>query len=101
MSQQQLRDPVRTRVVVLASDALGRLPVEQVPTALKRVATFAPTRRARLAGAQILDVLSRDEHFRENLATQVGGSIPEALRQALQDGVLPDGADPVEAAAAA
>ncbi len=58
-------------MVALAADALGAMPVDQLPAALKRVASFAPNRRARLAGTQIAGVLETDEGFREHLAVQV------------------------------
>ena len=37
-----LPDPVRARVIALAAEGLGRMPVEILPTSLKRVASFAP-----------------------------------------------------------
>jgi predicted RNA-binding protein with PIN domain len=95
-----LPEAVRSRVVALAADGLGRMPVEHLPAALKRVASFAPARRARLAGRQIAAVLDADETFREHLATQVRALAGE-LGQALMDGKHPGAADPVEVAATA
>ena len=66
-----LPDRVRTRVVGLAADALGRMAVEVVPPSLVRVATFAPQRRARLAASQIASVLAADEGFRDRVAADV------------------------------
>ena len=94
-----LPDVVRTRVVALAADSLGSMPVEQLPPALKRVASFAPGRRAKLAGTQIAGVLETDETFRERLAVQVRARVAE-LAQALDEGTTP-AADPVELAAVA
>ena len=91
---------VRTRVVALASDALGRVPAEHLPPSLKRLAAFAPQRRAKLAGNQIAGALESDEIFREHLATQVRVAVPE-LAAALESGVRPAAADPVEVAAVA
>ncbi len=95
-----LPDSVRTRVVSLTADALGRLPVEQLPPALKRVASFAPARRAKLAGSQIASVLETDPDFRERVATQVRAAASE-LAEALEGGTTPAAADPVELAAVA
>ena len=41
---------VRQRVVGLAADALGRLAADEVPPALRQVARFTPTRRAKAGG---------------------------------------------------
>ena len=95
-----LPDLVRARVVALAADALGSLPAEQLPASLKRVASFAPNRRAKLAGTQIAGVLETDETFRERLAEQVRARVNE-LAQALEEGTTPAAADPVDLAAVA
>lgn len=95
-----LPDAVRARVVALAAQALGRMPGEHLPPALKRVASFAPARRARLAGSQIASVLETDEDFREHLAVQVRLQVPE-LAHALDSRAPPAAADPVELAAVA
>ncbi len=97
---QPLAGPVRARVTALAADALGRMPVEHLPAALKRAASFAPARRAKLAGSQITSMLETDEAFREHLAAQVRAQVPE-LAQALESGTPPAAADPVELAAVA
>lgn len=95
-----LPDGVRTRVVALAAEALGRLAPEHLPAPLKRVASFAPARRARLAGGQILAVLEADATFRERLAVQVRAATGD-LGEAVAEGRTPDHADAVEVAAAA
>jgi predicted RNA-binding protein with PIN domain len=95
-----LPDAVRSRVVALAADALARIPVEQLPASLKRVAGFAPARRARLAGNQIAAALESDPGFREKVATQVRGVQPE-LAAGLEDGTPPAAAEPVDLAAVA
>jgi predicted RNA-binding protein with PIN domain/phage shock protein A len=76
------------------------MPVEQLPASLKRVASFAPGRRAKLAGTQIAGVLETDETFRNRLAVQVRARVAE-LAQALEEGTTPAAADPVELAAVA
>ncbi len=95
-----LPEPVRARVLALAAEALGKLAPEHLPAPLKRVASFAPARRARLAGTQIAGVLEADEQFRERLAVQVQALSGE-LGVALVEGRRPAAADPVEAAATA
>jgi predicted RNA-binding protein with PIN domain len=95
-----LPDVVRTRVIALAADSLGAMPPDQLPPALKRVASFAPGRRAKLAGTQIAGVLETDETFRERLAVQVRTRVTE-IAQALEEGTTPAAADPVELAAVA
>ena len=95
-----LPEAVRARVLSLAADAVGRLAPEHLPPALKKVASFAPSRRAKLAGRQIAGVLESDETFREHLGVQVRALVGE-LGQALMEGTAPPAADPVDAAAAA
>lgn len=70
LDPEALPERIRARVLSLAADALGALPSEQVPAALRRVAAFTPSRRARAAAGQLLDAL-RDDVFRERLAVQV------------------------------
>lgn len=95
-----LPDAVRTRVISLAAESLGQMPVDQLPAALKRVASFAPARRAKLAGSQIAGVLETDATFRERLGRQVRLQVSE-LADALDAGTTPAAADPVELAAVA
>jgi predicted RNA-binding protein with PIN domain/phage shock protein A len=95
-----LPDSVRTRVIALAAESLGAMPTDQLPPSLKRVASFAPARRAKLAGTQIAGVLETDETFRERLAIQVRARVAE-LAEALESGTTPAAADPVELAAVA
>jgi predicted RNA-binding protein with PIN domain len=94
-----LPDAVRTRVIALAAEAVGRIAPESLPASLKKVASFAPPRRARLAGNQIASVLETDDAFREHVAIQVRAS-HQALAKALDAGTAPAAADPVEVAAA-
>lgn len=95
-----LPEPVRLRVLSLAADALGQIPAEQLPASLRRVASFAPQRRARSAGTQIAAALAGDESFRDRVATQVRAAVPE-LVAALEAQTPPAAANPVEAAAVA
>lgn len=95
-----LPEPVRLRALSLAADALGDIPADQLPASLRRVASFAPARRARLAGTQIAAALQRDDAFRQRVATRVRVAAP-ALASALDDDGPPEAADPVEVAAVA
>jgi predicted RNA-binding protein with PIN domain len=63
-----LPEPVRVRVVALAADVLPQ--VATLPPALRRVAAFAPARRARLGGHAISESLA-DDDLRERVAVQV------------------------------
>lgn len=63
-----LPDEVRSRLVTWAAEALGGIPVAQVPTALVRIARFAPAKRARLAGPALVHALDDDGAFRALVA---------------------------------
>jgi predicted RNA-binding protein with PIN domain len=79
-----LPEPVRTRVVAQVADVLPDVPT--LPPAVRRVATFAPARRARLGASAIAEALGDDE-VRERVGVQVAAR-PE-----------PDEADDVAVAA--
>src|SRR5215207_10158167 len=66
-----LPEPVRQRVIQLAAAAMSGLPVDELPSALRRVAKFAPNRRARLGGAVIATQITGDPLLRQRLATRV------------------------------
>jgi predicted RNA-binding protein with PIN domain len=95
-----LAEPVRQRVVGLASHALGSLPMDELPVILRRVAKFAPNRRARLGGAQLAAALTSDPLFRQRVATRALETSGE-LGAAVRDGTHPAAADPAEVAALA
>ncbi|MBB6626423.1 NYN domain-containing protein [Nocardioides sp. KIGAM211] len=69
-----LPDAVRTRVVALTADALPD--VVRLPPALRRVADFAPARRARLGATAIGQALVQDDDFRDRVGTQVAARVP-------------------------
>ncbi|MCW2766596.1 MAG: hypothetical protein JWO11_2555 [Nocardioides sp.] len=65
----RLPDVVRLRVLALTADVLPDL--VRLPPALRRVAAFAPTRRARLGATAIAAALEGDEDLRERVARQL------------------------------
>lgn len=95
-----LPEEVRARIVVLTADVLPSVP--RVPSALRKVAEFAPARRARLGSTPIAAALGSDDDFRDRVGVQLASRIPEGSDE-LADGdaeaVLE--ADPVEVAALA
>ena len=95
-----LPESVRQRVISLASAALTGLPGDELPAVLRRVARFAPNRRARLGGAAIATQLSGDPLFRQRVAGRILDEAGE-LGAAVLDGACPAAADPVEVAALA
>ncbi|MDF1602678.1 NYN domain-containing protein [Nocardioides sp. YIM 152315] len=63
-----LPEPVRTRVVAQTAEVLPDVP--SLPAAVRRVAAFAPARRARLGASAITDALADDE-LRERVGVQL------------------------------
>jgi predicted RNA-binding protein with PIN domain len=100
LPEPTLPEPVRQRVVALAAAAISGLPADEVPAALRRVANFAPTRRARLGAAAFAAQLGSDPLYRQRVgawALEQAGELGAAMR----DGQPPAAADPVEVAALA
>ncbi|MFD3399287.1 NYN domain-containing protein [Kribbella sp. NPDC058693] len=93
-------EPVRQRVLTLAAHALGQLPATDIPAPLRRFASFAPAKRAKLSASVLGPILETDEHFRKLTAFEVRREHPE-LGDAVADGVPVPAADPVEVAALA
>lgn len=94
-----LPEPVRARVLELASAAMTGMPTADVPPPLRKVAKFAPHRRARLGGAAIAAALVRDGGFRQRVAQRVEEATGE-VGAAVRAGEVP-AAGPVELAAVA
>ncbi|MGH3739586.1 MAG: NYN domain-containing protein [Micromonosporaceae bacterium] len=92
--------PVRQRVIAVAAAVLGELPADELPGAVRRIARFAPQRRAKLGGAAIAAQLSTDAPFRHRVAERVVRRAGD-LGAAVRDGAHPAAADPVEVAALA
>ncbi|MGX7675395.1 NYN domain-containing protein [Plantactinospora sp. DSM 117369] len=95
-----LPEPVRARIVSLAAAALPTLPSDELPPPLRRVAKFAPNRRARLGGGPIATQLAADPLFRQRVASRVLSEAGE-LGSVVVSGGSPAAADPVEVAALA
>lgn len=95
-----LSEPIRQRVVALAAAVLTALPNDEMPVALRKVAKFAPNRRARLGGAAIAAQLTADSVFRQRISGRVLAEAGE-LGTAVLGGMAPAAADPIEVAALA
>lgn len=100
LQEPVLPEAVRQRVIALAAGAMTGLPLEELPMPLRRVAKFAPNRRARLGGPVIAMQLSGDPLLRQRLAARVVNEAGD-LGAAILEGVTPAAADPVEVAALA
>lgn len=100
MTADLLPSRVQTSLIALAADAVGRMPTAQVPAALRRSASFAPARRAKLVGRQIAETIAQDDEFREHLGTQVRAMVP-AVVAALEAAEQVAPADLAQAAAVA
>jgi predicted RNA-binding protein with PIN domain len=98
--EEPLPEPVRARVVALAAAAITSLPADDLPAPLRKVARFAPQRRARLGGAVIATQLVSDAVFRQRVATRVQVEAGE-FGAVVAAGGSPGAADPVEVAALA
>lgn len=95
-----LPERVRRRVVAYTGDALGGLTVAELPAQLRQYARFTPARRAKYGGNAMATALAGDAVFRQRIATRLRELEPE-LTQAVEGGVPPAAADPVDVAAAA
>jgi predicted RNA-binding protein with PIN domain len=99
-AEPPLPEAVRQRVITLAAGALAGIPVDELPTPLRRVARFAPNRRARLGGTIIATQLAGDPVLRQRLAGRVIADAGD-LGSAVTAGRCPAAADPVDVAALA
>lgn len=95
-----LPEPVRIRVINLTAGLLPGLPYDEIPDTLRKVARFAPNRRARLGGAAIAAQLAADPLFRQRIGRK---AVAEAgdLGATIAEGASPGAAEPVEVAALA
>src|SRR6185369_7353015 len=88
-----LPEAVRQRVIALAAGAMTGLPLDELPMPLRRVAKFAPNRRARLGGPVIATQLAGDPLLRQRIATRVIADAGD-LGAAVAAGNPPAAADP-------
>ncbi|MGI5501792.1 NYN domain-containing protein [Lentzea sp. CA-135723] len=88
-----LPEPLRVRLAELGADALGEMAKVDVPQHLRPVAKFAPTKRARLGGSQVVAGLRDSANFRT--------AVVEWLRKNRPSTLEVTSPDPVTAAAAA
>jgi predicted RNA-binding protein with PIN domain len=95
-----LPEPVRQRVLNLAAEAIGRLPIGEVPPPLRPAARFTPAKRVRLAATALAAALEADAGFRLRAAEHAEQEADSAI-EAVRTGLVPAAADPVELAAAA
>jgi predicted RNA-binding protein with PIN domain len=95
-----LADPVRQRLVQVASDVLSGLPADQVPASLRPIAKFAPAKRPLLGAAALSAALDADDDFRERVATTVTDALPQ-LVEAVRAGDPTPASDPVDTAVVA
>jgi predicted RNA-binding protein with PIN domain len=95
-----LPEAVRQRITTLVAAALPGMPIDEMPVPLRRVARFAPNRRARLGSQAIAAQLAADPLFRQRISGRI---VTEAgdLGAAVASGMAPAAADPVEVAALA
>ncbi|HEX6871024.1 MAG TPA: hypothetical protein VF163_08000, partial [Micromonosporaceae bacterium] len=98
--EPMLPEPVRQRVVVLAAAAITGMPFDELPPAMRKVAQFAPNRRAKVGGAAIAAQLATDPLFRQRTGTRAVEAAGE-FGAAVMQGAVPAAADPVEVAALA
>ncbi|MBB0228690.1 NYN domain-containing protein [Streptomyces calidiresistens] len=95
-----LPERVRHRVVATAGDTFAGLTLNELPLPLRQYARFTPARRIRLGAAAIAAVVEEDTVFRHRVASRWRAEHPE-LTAALETGVVPPAADPVEVATTA
>src|SRR5690349_17411980 len=87
-----LPEAVRQRVITLAASAITGLPIDELPVGLRRVAKFAPNRRARLGGPVIATQLAADPLLRQRVGARVAEDAG-ALGTAVAGGTPPAAAD--------
>jgi len=98
--EPSLPEAVRQRITTLTATALPGMPADEMPVPLRRVARFAPNRRARLGGPAIAAQLAADPLFRQRISGRIVTESGD-LGAAVASGVAPAAADPVEVAALA
>jgi hypothetical protein len=95
-----LVEPVRQRLVAIASDVLGRLGQDEIPPALRPIARFTPAKRVRLGATALAAALDAEEAFRAKVAEVVADSSAQ-LADAVRAGEPTTASDPVDIAVVA
>lgn len=95
-----LPDAVRQKVITLIAAALPGMPDEELPAAVRKVARFAPQRRAKLGAGVIVTQLAGDPLFRQRVGARVAEELG-VLGALVAAGEVPDDGDPVDVAAVA
>ncbi|WP_430542713.1 NYN domain-containing protein [Streptomyces iconiensis] len=93
-------EKVRRRVVTFTGDALGGLTIAELPPPLRQYARFTPQRRAKFGGNAMAAALESDAVFRQRVSVRLREQFAE-LAAALDAGIPPPAADPVDVAAIA
>ena len=92
LSLADLPEPVRARLLAVAAEVLPL--VSPLPPAVRRIAAFAPARRARLGARQLAAALQQDDEFRAHVGTQALLRLAAPGEEPAPD---PAEADPVDA----
>ncbi|NUR28792.1 MAG: hypothetical protein HOV83_23620, partial [Catenulispora sp.] len=100
VAEPALTEAVRQRIVALTAGVLASIPQDELGAPLRKVAKFAPNRRARMGGPVIAAHLTADPVFRQRVSQRVLAEAGE-LGIAVQEGMSPAAADPTEVAALA
>ena len=82
-----LPEVVRQRLADIAAGAVAGIPVSDMPAAVRSVARFAPTKRARLGGPALLAGLRDSPTFRAAVTEWLRANRPESLDAAAADAV--------------
>lgn len=92
-----LADPVRARLVQLASDVLATMAADDVPAALRPIAKFTPSKRVRLGATALSAALDTDDGFRAAVAEVVTQTVPHLVDAVRRHEPVP-ASDPVDTA---
>lgn len=95
-SVAELPEPVRARIIALVAEVLPQVP--DIPAALRRVAAFAPVRRARAGGSAIAAALDADADDEAGLRGRTAVQL-RSIQPRYGADLLPPGAEPAESAA--
>lgn len=99
-AQPLLIEPVRQRLINVASEVLGRMPPDDVPQPLRGIARFTPGKRARLGATALAAALDADDGFRSRVADVVEEASTQ-LVDALRSGASTAASDPLDTAVVA